>query len=86
MRRGQTVSIWKACIAIEGGVFNLGDNFISETEAAKVYNRIAQKMRKARALKKVAQSVILQNLIDGTELPPTVHVKVIYILIPYMMK
>ena len=70
-QRSRNVSIWKACITIDGEIFNLGDKFISETEATKVYDRVAQNVRKARVLKRVAQDLIYKNHIDGTGVTPT---------------
>ena len=61
VRNVQNVTIWRATLTIHGEIFNLGDNFVSETEATKVYERVAQKMRKARALKRMTQDI------DGTE-------------------
>ena len=61
VRNVQNVTIWRATLTIHGEIFNLGDKFVSETEATKVYERVAQKMRKARALKRMTQDI------DGTE-------------------
>ena len=77
-------------------MFNLGDKFISETEAIKVYDRVAQNVRKARVLKRVAQDMIFKNHIDGIGVTPTENediekptdakVQSFNILLPFIIK